>query len=86
MKAEEDVLYLLTISNGIGYLVLFIFAVLWARLVLMAVEEAVKPRKEFLHKFVHSLPDPPKRVKIDDGANRGNQDPRNAVVAQPSGW
>ena len=51
-----DLLYLLKISNGMGYMILFVVVTIWARLLLRVVEDATAPLKKPRHKFVHPLP------------------------------
>jgi hypothetical protein len=54
----EDLWNLLTMFNGMGYMALFVLAVIWARLLLSVFEEALTSRKRPSHKFVHPLPSP----------------------------
>ena len=42
-RFAEDVWYLLTIFNCVGYMVLLVVIVVWLRLVLHAVEDALVP-------------------------------------------
>jgi hypothetical protein len=55
---REDLWNLLTMFNGMGYMALFVFAVIWARLLLSVFEEALTSRKRPSHKCVHPLPSP----------------------------
>lgn len=54
----EDVWYVLNIFNGIGYMVLFVVVMIWLRLLLHVVEDAVTPLRKRPHKFVRPLSEP----------------------------
>lgn len=54
----EDLWYLLTVVNGMGYMVLLIVGMIWVRLLLHVVEDAIAPLRRHPHKFVHPLRSP----------------------------
>ena len=55
----EELWYLLNVFNGMGYMVLFVVAMIWARLLLQVVKDAIAPLRKHPHKFVHPLARPP---------------------------
>ncbi len=55
----EDLWYLLTLFQGMGYMVLFVLLMIWIRLLLKVFEDALMPRRKTSHKFVHPIPLPP---------------------------
>jgi hypothetical protein len=64
-----DLWYFLNVFEGVGYILVVIFSMIWIRLLLMIIETALRPRKEFNHKFVHPLPDTAHLTKIGHGGN-----------------
>jgi hypothetical protein len=54
----EDVWNLLTMFNGMGYMALFVLVVIWVRLLLSVLENALTSRKRSSHQFVHPHPTP----------------------------
>ena len=75
-----DLLYLLKISDGMGYLILFIVVVIWVRLLLGGVEAAIAPLRTHPHKFVHPLPS-----SLELKTFRRSDKPTHSVTAQESG-
>ena len=55
-RLGEDVCYVLSMFSGIGYTVLVICALIWLRMLLPVLEEALQHHRERPHKFVHPLP------------------------------
>ena len=53
-----DLWYLLGISKGIGHMILFAVAMIWVRLLLQVVEDAIAPLRKHPHKFVYPFPSP----------------------------
>ena len=57
-RMGEDLWYLLQMCPGLGFSVLFVPGLIWLRLILKVVEEALGPLRKPAHKFVHPLPRP----------------------------
>lgn len=79
----ENLWYLLTIFQGMGYMVLFVLLMIWVRLLLQVCEDALMPRKKTSHKFVHPIPLPP-NVTVGSGrdtASPGEQIERVEPIA-----
>lgn len=52
----QDIWYLLNMFDGLGYVILFFLLIIWLRLILQVIEDAVSPRqKKPNHRFVHPL-------------------------------
>ena len=52
----EDFWYLLNVFHGLGYSVLFVLGLIWLRILLQVVEDAVAPLRKPTHRFVHPIP------------------------------
>jgi hypothetical protein len=55
---REDFWYLLNRFHGLDYSVLFVLGLIWLRLLLQVVEDAIASRRKPTHRFVHPLPTP----------------------------
>ena len=53
----EDVWYLLTIFNGLGYMIVLVLATIWLRLLLRVVEHALVPLNKDPLSLVPPLPE-----------------------------
>jgi hypothetical protein len=54
----EDMWYLLDMFHGLGYSILFVLGLVWLRLLLQVVEDALAPQRKGMHPFVHPLSNP----------------------------
>jgi hypothetical protein len=63
--AGEELWYLLRVFHGMGYVALFIVAMIWARLLLEVILDAIAPMRKHPHKFVHPLPSPSDRKTFE---------------------
>jgi hypothetical protein len=52
---EEKFVDALGAFGGVGYTVAFLFLMIWIRLLLIVIDEAIGPRSGKEHKFVHPL-------------------------------
>lgn len=68
----EDIWYLLNIFNGMGYMVLFVLALIWLRFLLKVAEDALAPLRKRTHRFVHPLPVSP-NVPVTDPCRNASQ-------------
>ena len=60
----EDVSYLLTIFNGLGYMIVFVLAMIWLRLLLRVVEYALAPLGKNPPSLVSALSEPSDLARI----------------------
>jgi predicted RND superfamily exporter protein len=70
----ETLWYLLDVVKGIGYAILFVLLLICLRWLVAMVEDAVKSRKKFNHRFVHPFPSPVEVRKINDDMSLNNPD------------
>lgn len=56
--AGENLWYVLDAVNGIGYAFLFVLLIFWVRLLLIVIEDVVKPGGNRAHKLTGPIEDP----------------------------
>lgn len=76
----EDLWNLLTMFNGMGYMALFVLAVIWARLLLSVLEDALTTRNGSSHKFVHPHPSLSKDLRR---RSHDDQDAEDSLERRP---
>ena len=52
----KDFWYLLTMFHGLGYSALFVLGLIWLRILLQVIEDAVAPLRKPTQRFVHPVP------------------------------
>jgi hypothetical protein len=77
----EDLWNLMTMFNGMGYMALFVLALIWVRLLLSVIEGALTSRKRPSHKFVHPLTNPSKHTRL---GSHGSPDVEDCLPQPPS--
>lgn len=78
----ESLLYMLDAFGGLGYSAAFLLLLLWIRLLLMVIENALRPDHGRTHRFVHPLPNSVSRSKMKRGTDAAESKARGKIEAR----